>query len=375
MNMFHFNPSLLIPIARTAAALVLAGVSFAQGQVIDLSTWQTIQYELNFQPDASWDLQPGNTSVLQSVNSDASIFLSDFDAVGQEIRGTWRVETGGDDDFMGFVFGYQGRGQYYLFDWKQSSQSFSGDFAEVGMSLKIVNMPAGIDPTQDDLWPTAGSPNVTVPLHNTIPWGDFVDYEFVLNWVPGMIQITVLEGSQVLENWVLADSTYTSGGFGFYNYSQDAVLYQGFTQQGVPEIYCTAKTNSQGCTPVLSYTGFGSLTDSNPFDISASMLINNQFAGLVYSLDGPAATPFQGGMLCLQPILRYTPVQMTGGSTGAPDCSGTLSFDFNAFLQGGGAPPIIAGDRVNAQFFYRDPTNADGTGYGLTDAVEFFVLP
>jgi len=373
--MFQFKQAPLSPFVRAAAVLTLAGASFAQGQIIDLSTWQTIQYELNSQPDASWDLQPGNTSVLQSVNSDASIFLSEFDAIGQEIRGTWRVETGSDDDFMGFVFGYQGRGQYYLFDWKQSSQTFGGDFAEVGMSLKIVDMPAGSDPTQDDLWPTIGNANVTVPLHNTIPWVDFVDYEFVLNWVPGTIQITVLEAGQVLENWTLADSTYTSGAFGFYNYSQGDVLYQGFTQEGVPEIYCTAKTNSQGCTPMLSVNGFGSLSDAAPFDLSASMLINNQFGLLFYSLDGPAATPFQGGTLCLQPSLRYTPVQMTGGNAGAQDCSGTLSFNFNAFLQGGGAPSVIAGDRINAQFFYRDPLNSDGTGYGLTEAVQFFVLP
>jgi len=372
--MFHSNRSLPTSLVRAAAATLLAGATFAQGQVVDLSNWQQIQYEFNFQPDASWDLQTGNTAVLQSVNSDGSIFLSDFDAAGQEIRGTWRVDTGGDDDFMGFVFGYQGRGQYYLFDWKKGSQNFAG-FAEAGMSLKIVDVPGGADPVDTDLWPTAGSANVSVPLHNTIPWVSFTDYEFVLNWVPGTIEITVLQGSTVLENWTLNDSTYTDGAFGFYNYSQDNVLYQGFTQQGVPEIYCTAKLNSQGCTPVIAYTGFGSLSDPNPFDISASMLINNQFGLLFYSLDGPAATPFQGGTLCLQPAMRYTPVRTTGGSQGGRDCSGTLSFDFNAFLQGGGAPTVIAGDRINAQFFYRDPANADGTGYGLTDAVEFFVLP
>jgi len=373
MSRLNTAPARLLTPAALLA--VLTAPALAQAQIIDLSTWTPVQYELNSQPDASWDLQPGNTAVLQSVNSDAAIFLSEFDAAGQEIRGTWRVNTSGDDDFMGFVFGYQGRGQYYLFDWKQSSQSFAGDFAEVGMSLKIVQMPAGSDPTQDDLWPTAGTANVSVPLHNTIPWDEFIDYEFVLNWIPGRIEITVLEGSTVLENWVLNDSTYTSGAFGFYNYSQGDVLYQSFTQEGVPEIYCNAKTNSQGCTPMLAVNGFGSLSDTNPFDLSATMLINNQFGLLFYSLDGPAATPFQGGTLCIEPMLRYTPVQMTGGNAGGADCSGTLDFDFNQWLQGGNDPSIVAGTRVNAQFFYRDPMNPDGTGYGLTEAVEFFVLP
>lgn len=361
---------LLVPFATLASS----AAGLAQGQLIDLSTWQTVQYELNSQPDASWDLQPGNTAVLQSVNSDASIYLSDFDAAGQEIRGTWRVETGSDDDFMGFVFGYQGRGQYYLFDWKQTTQTFAGDLAEVGMSLKVVQMPAGSDPTQDDLWPSAGSANVTVPLHNTIPWVDFVDYEFVLSFVPGTIEITVLEAGQQLEHWVLADSTYTGGSFGFYNYSQGDVLYQGFTQQGVPEVYCTAKANAAGCTPILAFSGYASLTDSNPFEISASMLINDQLGLLVYGVSGRATTPFQGGLLCVQPNLLRSPALHTGGSASGTDCSGQLSFDFNALLQGGGTG-LAVGDRIDAQFFYRDPRHPDGTGYGLTDAVEFFVLP
>ena len=372
--MIHSRNDLLTLLLRSATPVVLAGATLAQGQLIDLSTWQTIQYELNSQPDASWDLQPGNTAVLQSVNSDASIYLSDFDAAGQEIRGTWRVETGSDDDFMGFVFGYQDRGHYYLFDWKQNTQSFGGHVAEEGMSLKIVSMPAGVDPTLDDFWPTAGSPNVTVPLHNTIPWVDFVDYEFVLNWVPGMIEITVLEAGVVLESWQLADSTYTDGSFGFYNYSQGDVLYQGFTQQGVPEIYCTAKTNSIGCTPVLDFTGYASATDPNPFNITATFLVNGKNGVLFYSLNGREATPFGGGTRCITPPFLRVPVMSTAGISGPPDCSGVLTFDFNAWLQSGAAP-VMVGDQVNAQYFYRDPMHPDGTGYGLTEAIEFFVLP
>ena len=360
---------------RCLSFLALPALATAQGQLIDMSGWQAINYELNFQPDASWDLQPGNTSVLQSVNSDASIFLSDFDAVGQEIRGTWRVQTSGDDDFMGFVFGYQGRGQFYLFDWKQGSQTHQGDFAEVGMSLKIVDMPAGSDPTQDDLWPSAGSPNVSVPLHNTISWSEFVDYEFVLEWTPGNIHITVLEGGQVLEDWVLADSTFTSGAFGFYNYSQDQVLYQGFTQAGAPEIYCAAKQNAQGCVPVLNYTGYASMTDTAAFDITATMLLNQQNGGLVYSKAGRDNIPFGGGTLCLAMPLQFTAVMNTGGSGMGSDCSGLLSVDLNALLQSGTIPAVLAGDQINVQYFYRDPMHLDGSGYGLTEGVEFFVLP
>ncbi|MFT5477311.1 MAG: hypothetical protein ACI8Y8_002657 [Planctomycetota bacterium] len=362
---------LLRTLAMPAAAVTLASAALAQGQLIDLSTWQPIQYEFFSQADASWDLQPGNTSVIQSVNADASIFLSDFDAVGQTIQGTWRVETGADDDFMGFVFGYQGRGQYYLLDWKGASQNT----ADVGMSLKIVQMPVGMDPTSGDLWPTAGSANVTVPLHNTVPWVAFVDYEFELTMVPGNIEITVREGTTVLEHWVLADSTYTSGQFGFYNYSQGPILYQGFTQESVATIYCDAKVNSQGCLPILATMGDASFSDTTPFEITATMLINNRNGMLFYGLAGRAAVPFGGGTLCVAGPLLRAPIQRTGGNAAGLDCSGSLSIDINALLQGGGAATIMAGDQVNAQFFYRDPQHADGTGYGLTEGVEFVVLP
>ena len=216
--------------------LLWSGSALADAVPIDLSTWTVIQYELNSQPDASWVLSNGNTTATQTVNADASILLSDFDIAGQQIEGSWRVNTSSDDDFMGFVFGYQSRSQYYLFDWKQLDQTFLGDFADAGMTLKVLDIAGGADPTQDDLWPSDGNPpNVTVLRHNTIPWADFTDYNFRLNFTPGLFEIEVRgPGDVVLQNWVVADNTYTDGGFGFYNYSQGAVVYNGFTQDPDP---------------------------------------------------------------------------------------------------------------------------------------------
>src|SRR4029077_2776287 len=117
--------------------------------VINLSPWTVVQYEQFDQPDANWVLSNGNTVATQTVNADASILLSDFDAINTVINGQWRVNTTDDDDFMGFVFGFQGRGQFYLFDWKQADQNDGTfGFAERGMSVKAVNIPGGVDPPQ-----------------------------------------------------------------------------------------------------------------------------------------------------------------------------------------------------------------------------------
>ena len=40
-----------------------------------------------------------------------------------QMEGTWRVNTSNDDDFIGFVFGYQNSQHFYLFDWKQADQN------------------------------------------------------------------------------------------------------------------------------------------------------------------------------------------------------------------------------------------------------------
>jgi len=220
--------------AVVASALLGLGATADAAPIpIDLSSWTVVQYELFDQPNASWGLSNGNTTATQSVNADASILLSNFNAVGQQIAGSWRVNTSGDDDFMGFVFGYQNRGQYYLFDWKQADQSWPG-LAERGMSVKVVNK--GSDPNAADLGLTAGTANVTVLRHNTIPWADFTDYGFILNFSAGLFEITVKQGATVLENWVINDGTYISGNFGFYNYSQGAVIYNGFTQDDDPPV-------------------------------------------------------------------------------------------------------------------------------------------
>jgi Thrombospondin C-terminal region/PEP-CTERM motif len=220
-------------------AVMLSTPAFADPVAINLSSWTVVQYELNSQPNASWSLSNGNTTATQSVNADASILLSSFDITGQEIAGSWRVTTESDDDFVGFVFGYQDRGHYYLFDWKQLDQNDPSGFAQRGMSLKVVNRPSG-DPTTADLWPTAGSANVTTLLHNLTPWDEFVDYNFRLNFTPGLFEIQVSQGATTLEHWIVANNTYTDGNFGFYNYSQGPVVYNGFTQELEPDPIPTA---------------------------------------------------------------------------------------------------------------------------------------
>ena len=204
---------------------LLGAVPTGGGEIVNLAPWTVVQYEFGAgsQPNASWQRDATNSVVTQTINADASILLSDFNLSNAQMEGTWRVNTSSDDDFIGFVFGYQNPEHFYLFDWKQASQ----DGADRGMSLKVVNADSPL--TGDDVWPTAGSGSrVRTLFHNNIGWAEFTDYQFTLQFHPGEIRITVKRGATVLADFTVNDATYTNGRFGFYNHSQAQVRYSGF---------------------------------------------------------------------------------------------------------------------------------------------------
>jgi hypothetical protein len=49
--------------------------------------------------------------------------------------------------------------------------------------------------------------------------------------------------------------------------------------------------------------------------------------------------------------------------------------DFNAWIQSGADPLLLAGKTVNGQYWFRDPQDPAGFGTGLTDALEFTIQP
>jgi len=140
-----------------------------------------------------------------------------------------------------------------------------------------------------------------------------------------------------------------------------------------PEIYCTAKVNSVGCLPGIDFVGFASATDPAPFAITAGEVVNNKNAIFFYGLTGRFNLPFQGGFLCVKPPTKRTPVQNSGGNAPPNDCSGTLTLDFNAWIQAGSDVNLIPGVQVNGQYWYRDPQSPSKTG--LSDGIEVVVCP
>lgn len=215
----------------------------AQAAPINLTTWSPLT--LNYpggQPAGNWVLAPDNLAVTQTVNADPSFYLNNLNQTDYSIQGSWQVlERGGDDDYMGFVFGYQNSSNFYLFDWKQGTQDYEGTTAVEGMTVKKMTGATGnglADLSLAEFWENEenfGDMTVLATNHAAGKgWVDTTLYDFRLdfNVVAGEFTIEVKEGDTVLWNVTVVDDTFASGQFGFYNYSQQSVRYAGFEQEG-----------------------------------------------------------------------------------------------------------------------------------------------
>ncbi len=147
-----------------------------------------------------------------------------------------------------------------------------------------------------------------------------------------------------------------------------------------PIVYCTSSLTSGGCNPSLSTTGWPRVGHNSGFVVTCSDAPNNKAGLLFYSLGGRLAVPFGGGTFCVATPAVRTPVANSGGNPPTvSDCSGQFQLDLNSYamgLFGVAAPTELSqiGQRVNVQYWGRDPQGATATTF-LSNALEYFVGP
>lgn len=219
------------------AMLAFGGLVSTQASAVavDLSGW-TAQGG-----SSSWNVQAGNDTVLQTVNGAPTVFFdsSVTSTQGTALSGNIKVTTTGDDDFIGFVLGYQNNeifsssADFYLVDWKQ------GDQAGWGKGLGISHVTNGSNgnssSTGGSFWQhTAGQVDLITRATNlgNTGWADLVEYSFNIIFTSNLIEVAVdgVTELSITPSDVAGVSSFSDGAFGFYNYSQSNVLYSAITQ-------------------------------------------------------------------------------------------------------------------------------------------------
>lgn len=137
-----------------------------------------------------------------------------------------------------------------------------------------------------------------------------------------------------------------------------------------PVAYCTAKVDSQGCTPAIGWSGDPTVTGPDDFVVAATPVPPKKNGLFFFGTSGPAAVPFQGGTLCATPPLQRGSIRQ---STPGAGCTAAIADRLTqAEMAAHGLDP---GERLWGQFWLRDPAHPDGTGTSLSDALEIQIQP
>lgn len=226
---------------ETAGALLAGSVALAAAAEIpvDLNSWQQRGPAAN----GNWIVSTDGNSVLQTINGNPTFFVSPTNQFNTTIRGTLKVETALDDDYIGFVLGFKGPTStgndmdFILFDWKQAQQQWVGGYlAAEGFTLSrvhgtITDYVPGFSSHQGD-----GFTVLDTLYGSDYGWLDDTEYAFQILYQANRIKINIAGGqfgSDGLEVFDIA-GTFADGRFGFYNYSQQDVRYAGLTQEDTP---------------------------------------------------------------------------------------------------------------------------------------------
>lgn len=198
-------------------------VGTATAATIDLRTWS----QQGSSSAGNWTVASDGSSVFQSRNGAPTYFVSDTDYLNTEFDGQFKVETSSDNDYIGFVFGWQGTDDYLLFDWKQGDQYHGGGWGYEGFTL------SKISGTDVNLWHHSGADIdvLATDYGSGKGWADNTAYDFTLLYQENRIKIDI-DGTTIFD----VAGSFATGKFGFYNYSQSSVRYQGFTEDVVDPI-------------------------------------------------------------------------------------------------------------------------------------------
>jgi hypothetical protein len=310
-------------------------------QTLYLDEWEQ-QGDLAY---GNWDVdEPENTSVVQTINGGPTMLVSPVDFLNVVLEGKWSVNCGGDNDFMGFVFGFLGpisgnaddQDEYdtFVYQWKGQNQNLGGANADSGHYLAYVDgniacpegnvggcYHSGTSDVAQAFWgqqSLGGKYNLLASdTAGSNGWLDGNacgrDVPFVLTYTYNQIKVEV-DGATVFDispTDVPGMSTFPAGRFGFYNYSQNGVTYKDFTAAAAPG----APTDLNLFRPDVCSV-FRPVTDT------CENVVNNDGV-LNAGLGGACANPINPGVAVTVPSTTIAGICPAGEASTTGTCSGS----------------------------------------------------
>ena len=180
--------------------------------------------------------------------------LSPFTAAADQVIRA-RLSATNSPGFMGFVFGYQGPGNFYLLDWQQAASTHP-EFgaAPRGLRLRAIHIPGGGQPTGADLWSSPDPARVTTLRTHDVAWVAGREYELGLTLQSGRIELSILDGVTELVAWTVEGDLDASGQFGYYVNALAGGRFGQVTLPGLAPILTGVQADGQG-NVTLDWTG------------------------------------------------------------------------------------------------------------------------